>query len=63
MTLRRLPRPTPRTALQTWSQAFGDLVHGARENLGAREYEVFLDVLATRIAREIAAMLDREPRP
>jgi hypothetical protein len=60
---RRLPRPNTQTPLQRNIAAVGDLFLTARRELGRREYEVFLSVLAARVASETAARLDLQERP
>jgi hypothetical protein len=52
----------PPTTLQTWLVAALDVLDGARAELDARELEVLLDVLATKIAILSAARLLDELR-
>ena len=54
MSLRRLIPPTP---LQTWLVAALDVLDDARAELNRLEYEVLLDVLACRIARDYVQRL------
>lgn len=57
--LRRLqpngrPRPAETTPLQEHSLRIGELLDGARAELGRNEFDVFLSVLTNRVARENA---------
>lgn len=66
--MRRLPHPLPRrmppaSPLAEWVQAFADVLADARAELDRREYATWLDIVASRIAKEIAARLDLEERP
>jgi len=62
VTLRRLPRPTPRsTPLQRALEHFGEALRVAKTD--RRTFAAFLEIAIERIARESLRLLDRERRP
>jgi len=58
VSVRRLPRPTPAaTPLQVWTQALFGVLDDAREELGEREWEVFVSLACDRIGVHAARLL------
>ncbi len=62
MSIRRLPRPTPRsTPLQLALEHFGEALRVAKTD--RRTFAAFLSIAIDRVAAESARLLDRERRP
>jgi hypothetical protein len=55
--MQTLPRPTP---LQEWLVAALIVFEHARDELDTREFETWLDLVATRVAREYVALFLRD---